>query len=98
MQLPKTLRLAGWEPGSYTGGPANWRFLRWGRPLALTFLGLTKRADVAEALILLGNPAKRDFTPFEMTEEGCPYPRRISHAAHSHAGTNESLPHHGSAL
>jgi len=36
--------LAGCEVGSYTGGPANWRFRRWGRPLALTFLGLSNRA------------------------------------------------------
>jgi hypothetical protein len=40
----ETLRLAGREAGSYTGGPANWRFLRWGRPLVLTFLGLSNRA------------------------------------------------------
>src|SRR5260370_973769 len=41
---PKTLRLAGCRVGSYTGGPANWRFQRWGRPLGLTFLGLSNRA------------------------------------------------------
>jgi len=28
-QHPKTLQLAGCRAGSYTGGPANWRFLRW---------------------------------------------------------------------
>jgi len=39
---PKTLRLAGCERGSYTGGPANWRFWRLGRPLVLTFLGPKK--------------------------------------------------------
>src|SRR5207249_3018631 len=36
-----TASLAGCRAGSYTGGPANWRFLRWGRPLVLTFLGLS---------------------------------------------------------
>jgi hypothetical protein len=41
---PRALRLAGCETGSYTGGPANWQSRRWGRPLELTFLGLSNRA------------------------------------------------------
>jgi len=38
------LSLAGKRAGSYTGGPAKWQFRRWGRPLALTFLGHSNRA------------------------------------------------------
>ena len=44
MNQPKTLQLAGCEAGSYTGGPANWRFRRQGRPLAPTFLSPSNRA------------------------------------------------------
>src|SRR5260370_15714858 len=36
---PKTLRLAGCRVGSYTGGPANWRFQRWGDRLGSPSLG-----------------------------------------------------------
>src|ERR1700731_3730999 len=36
--------LAGCQVDSYTGGPANRQFRRWGRPLVLTFLGLSNRA------------------------------------------------------
>jgi hypothetical protein len=37
-------QLAGYEAGSYTGGPANWQVWRWGRPLSFTFLGHSNRA------------------------------------------------------